>query len=149
MSIVDDMEKAIPGTYEYNLSRYSAAGLRDGYESYLLQAQRLEEGHTEHYDYMVNQGEITRDTATRNKYCLKLYESGQVSTGMMNYNRNVLAGLAPGAILIICSTCSYWVCKTVFFRLFTKMTNFTTYRLVLSKMHAKLCTFLHLPEHRA
>ncbi|GAA4452824.1 hypothetical protein [Rurimicrobium arvi] len=100
MSIVDDMEKAIPGTYEYNLSRYSAAGLRDGYESYLLKAQRLEEGHTEHYDYMVNQGEITRDTATRNKYCLKLYESGQVSTGMMNYNRNVLAGLAPGAILI-------------------------------------------------
>jgi hypothetical protein len=94
------MKESVPESYEYNMARYMWAGLRDGYEAYLLKAAKLGEGHTDHYDHMVNYAEITRDTALRNKYALKLFESGQVSAGMLHYNYNVLVGLAPNAILL-------------------------------------------------
>lgn len=98
--IIDDMGNAIPNTYEYNLSKYMAGGGDEKLWPYLKKAAELGEGRTEHYDFMINQGETTRDISMRDEYTKKKYDAGLVSAGMMYYNYNVMIGAEPNAILI-------------------------------------------------
>lgn len=99
-ALIDEMGRNIPETYEYNLCKWMAGGQNMELLPYLNKAAELGEGRIEHIDYMINIGETSRDLKQRDLYSRKKNEAGLISSGMMYYNYNVLAGLAPNAILI-------------------------------------------------
>jgi hypothetical protein len=98
--LVDDMGKSIPNSYEYNLCKWMAGGFDMSLLPYLKKAAELGEGRTEHLDFMVNIGEVTRDANMKFKYEKMKYDAGLLSSGIMYYNYNVISGLALNAILI-------------------------------------------------
>ena len=98
--LVDNMGKAIPNSYEYNLCMWKNNGFDFKYYPYLEKAIALGAGRTEHLDYIINIAEMNRDVAKRNEASIKKWEAGLLSPGMMYYNYNVLAGLEPNAILV-------------------------------------------------
>lgn len=97
--LVEEMHKAIPGSYEYNLCRWLIEGNKYEYVSYLEKAEQLGEGHTEHFGDMIVWGEIARNQERKDKYAKKWYESGLASPGLLYYNYNVLIGLKPNSIV--------------------------------------------------
>jgi hypothetical protein len=98
--IVDDMEKQVPNSFEYNLCRWMIGGNSFEYISYLKKAEELGAGRTEHLSDMLGWGEVERNLDRRNKYAKKWYESGEMSPGFLYYNYNVIAGLKQNAIII-------------------------------------------------
>lgn len=98
--IVDRMEKAIPNSYEYNFCRWQLGGNDMKYYPFLEKAVAIAPDRNEHIDYMINVGELERNINQRDEYSLKLFNTNQVSTGMMYYNYNTLIGLDKNAILL-------------------------------------------------
>lgn len=98
--LVNNMGKAIPNSYEYNLCMWRNHGFDFKYYSYLEKAIELGEDRTEHLDFLINIGEMNRDIKQRDEASLKKCDAGLTSPGMMYYNYNVLAGLKPNAILL-------------------------------------------------
>lgn len=99
-SLVDEMGKAIPNSYEYNYCKWQAGDNNmDRYE-YLKKAIEISPNRTDHIDYMINIGEMKRDIKQRDEYSLKKMKAGLVSTGMIYYNYNQLMGLEQNAILL-------------------------------------------------
>lgn len=98
--IVNEMEKVIPNSYEYNLAKWMHNGQNFAYLKYLKKAAELGSGRTEHLSDMAGWGEIERDRVKRDKYCKLWLENGIVSPGLMYYNYNTLIGLKPNAILL-------------------------------------------------
>jgi hypothetical protein len=98
-AIVDEMEKAVPNSYEYNLTRWLIAGNDPAYIRYLKKADELGAGRTEHLSDMLGWGEIERDIPKRNKYADIWYHSSKASPGMLYYNYNVISGLKPNAVI--------------------------------------------------
>lgn len=97
--LVEEMHKAVPNSYEYNLCRWLIEGNKYEYVAYLEKAEQLGEGHTEHFADMIVWGEIARNRERKDKYAKKWYESGLASPGLLYYNYNVLTGLKPNAIV--------------------------------------------------
>lgn len=96
------MEKAIPGSYEYNLARWSAAGFDMTQKSYYDNVVKLGKNRNEHADFVINFGEINRDLKARDEGCNMKMANGSASSGFLNYNYNVLVGLKNNAILFTC-----------------------------------------------
>lgn len=99
-SLISDMGKAVPDSYEYNLCKWMAGGHDMKLLPYLEKAAALGPDRTEHLAFMINIGEVTRDKARRNSYAKKLFDAGLISSGMTFYNYNVIMGLPPNAILV-------------------------------------------------
>jgi hypothetical protein len=99
-SIIDEMGKAIPDTYEYNIIRWMNGGWNMTLTKYLEKAQQLGPERPEHLDYSIIFAEMKGDIAARNKWSERKYEAGQFSTGLIYYNYNVLIGLPEKAILV-------------------------------------------------
>lgn len=97
--LLDDMGKNIPETYEYNYCRMAHEGFGGNYMEYLKKAMEMGEGRSEHLDYVAIWSELERNLERRHEYAKKLFEAGLISTGMMYYNYNVIAGLKPNAII--------------------------------------------------
>lgn len=97
--LVEEMEKAIPDSYEYNLCRWLIEGNKADYIPYLKRAAELGEGHMEHYSDMIVWGEMERNQERKDLYSREWYQSGTASPGLLYYNYNVLAGLKPNAII--------------------------------------------------
>lgn len=100
VSIAEQMLLEIPESYEANYCRWQAEGNNMKNYSYLQKAISISPERTDHIDYMINIGEMTRTISQRNTYSLKKIEAGQMSAGMMYYNYNMLQGLEKKAILI-------------------------------------------------
>lgn len=98
--VIDDMGKNIPDSYEYNLCKWMNGGWDMKLLPYLEKAEKLGPDRPEHIDYSCVLGEMERNIEKRNLYAKKKFDAGQISTGMLYYNYNVLMGLAPNAILI-------------------------------------------------
>lgn len=98
--LVDQMKKAIPASYTYPYCEWVLGGNDMNYYHFLQQAIALDPERTEHIDYMINIGEMTRDINQRNQYSLKKWEVHDVSPGMMYYNYNTLIGLEKNALLL-------------------------------------------------
>lgn len=98
--IVDEMEEAIPDSYEYNICKWQMGNHDQKQIHYLKKAAELGPERTEHIDYMINQGELNRNISDREKYSIKKFEAGLFSTGVIYYNYNVLVGLEKNAILL-------------------------------------------------
>lgn len=98
--IVNDMEKKVPDSYEFNLVKWMNGGNNLELLPYLEKARQLGPDRHELFSDMVGTGEIKGNTAQRDEYARKWYSSGEVSPGLLYYNYNVLAGLKQNAILI-------------------------------------------------
>ncbi len=98
--IVEEMGKAVPESFEYNLCKWMIGGNDFTYLPYLKKAALLGENRSEIVSDMINLGETERDIKLRDKYAQKWYESKLASPGLLNYNYNVIIGLKPNAILL-------------------------------------------------
>lgn len=98
--LVEEMGKQIPDSYEYNLCKWQIGSHNQKDFPYLKRAAELGEGRTEHLDFMINQGELTRVIKDRETYSKRKFEAGMFSSGVIYYNYNVLMGLEKNAILL-------------------------------------------------
>lgn len=98
--IIDDMEKVVPESFEFNLCKWMIGGNDMQYLSYLKKAAQIGPDRIEIVSDMINWGETERNIEMRNKYAKRWYESSLSSPGLLNYNYNVIAGLKPNAILL-------------------------------------------------
>ncbi len=98
--LVNEMEKQVPNSYEFNLCKWMTGGNRLEYKKYLLKAIALGEGRTEYLPDAVVLFEQERNHQKKAEYLQKWLDLGAYSPGLMYYNYNVLMGLEPNAILI-------------------------------------------------
>lgn len=97
--IVEEMGKAIPDSYEYNLCRWLIAGNNYADIQYLKRAEELAGNKITHFADVIVWGEIERDANRKFKYAAKWYDSRTASPGLLYYNYNVLIGLKPNAVI--------------------------------------------------
>lgn len=98
--IVDQMEKNIPNTFEFNYVKWWNGYNDQSLFPYLQKAYELAPDRSETYLDFVTYYEVKGNTFKRDEYLQKWYKSGNTSPGLMNYNYNVLMSLAPNAILL-------------------------------------------------
>lgn len=97
--LIDDMGKQIPESYEYNFIKWAHGGMDMALLPYLQKADQLGANRWEHCEDMINMGIIELNQDKIDRYCKRLYESGNVSSGLLYYNYNVLASTEPNAII--------------------------------------------------
>lgn len=98
--LVNDMEKFVPKSYEFNLCKWMTGGNSLEYKKYLLKAIDLGEDKTEYLPDAVILYEQERNLVKKAAFLQKWLDLGAYSPGLMYYNYNVLIGLEPNAILI-------------------------------------------------
>jgi hypothetical protein len=99
--IIDDMEKAAPESFEFNLCKWMNGG--NDYEHflpYLKKATELGPDRPELYSEIIVWAEVDRDLSKRNRYAEKWYNSEMASPGLLYYNYNTIIGLKPNAIIL-------------------------------------------------
>jgi hypothetical protein len=96
--IIEDMGKAIPGTYEYyHLKYWDTCNLNDislEEKAYQLQPERVDP-----YYSFITHYEFTGKEQKMKEFCKKLYESRDIAPGLVNYNYNVIMSTEKDAIL--------------------------------------------------
>jgi len=96
--IIEDMGKAIPGTYEYYLLNFwNGFCLTD--VSLLEKAYQLAPERVDTYYGFISHYEFVGQKKKLKEFCQKLYESRDIAPGLLNYNYNVLASTEENAIL--------------------------------------------------
>ena len=98
--IVEDMEEAIPNSFEYHYVKYWNGYYDPANYPHLEKALALQPNNVELYDDLIAHYEIVGDSKRKADFSRRWYNSNQVPQGVLAYNRNVLKGLAPNAILI-------------------------------------------------
>lgn len=96
--IIDDMGKAIPGTYTYYLLKYWNMCSEPDY-SLVEKAYAINPERPDTYYPFMSRAEINADMKTLKEFCSKLYKSKDISPWLYEYNYNVLASVKPNAIL--------------------------------------------------
>lgn len=100
-NLLNDMEKAAPQSFEYNLCKWMSGGNDyEHYLPYLKKAAQLGPERMELITDMLTWAEIERDLPKRDFYAKRWFESPMSSPGLLYYNHNVLAGLKPNALLL-------------------------------------------------
>ncbi len=97
--LIDNMGKAVPESYEYNVVVYSNGGLDDKLLPYLRKAEMLGPDRTEHLEFSLIVAELDRDIEKRNAIARQMVEAHEYSPGFMYYAYNMLAGLKPNAVI--------------------------------------------------
>jgi hypothetical protein len=99
--IIEDMGKAVPQSFEYNLCMWMNGGNDyDNLLPYLKKATELGPDRVELLSEIIVWGEVERDLNKRTAYSRKLYASDKSSPGLLYYNYNVIIGLKPNAIVL-------------------------------------------------
>jgi hypothetical protein len=99
--IVQEMQAAIPNTFEANFVQWINGGADwNTLFPYLQKAYDINPNRTDTYADFVSYYETTGDFDKRDFFAKKWYASGEVSPGLLNYNYNVLMSLKPNALLI-------------------------------------------------
>lgn len=97
--LIEDMGKAIPGTYEYYLLKYwTTHDLED--LTLIKKAYELKPDEPETYYPFIDHNEVNGNKAETSKWLANLYLSQDISPGLLNYNHNVLMSVLPNALLI-------------------------------------------------
>ncbi|MES2778674.1 MAG: hypothetical protein V4651_02145 [Bacteroidota bacterium] len=142
IDILDEMEKAVPQSFEYNLCKWMNGGNDfEHYLPYLKKAIQLGPDRMELISDRIILAEMERDIAQRDIYSMKWYESPMSSPGLLYYNHNVLTGLKPNAILLTQGdndTYPVWILQSLGIRkdvtvINTSLLNIDTYREKLFK----------------
>lgn len=99
-SIIDDMEKNIPESYEFNYLKWLNSGNDLTQFNYLEKAYKIDPEREESYPDFISAYEFKMDIEKRNEFAKKWFAKGNVSPGYLYYNYNVLMSLKPNAILL-------------------------------------------------
>lgn len=98
--MVEQMESAIPGTYEFHYASYLNGNKSPDAMQHLRQASALNPGAVELYDDMLAMAVIEKNQSRVKEFAQKLSDARIYSPAELEYNNNVLASVSPGAILI-------------------------------------------------
>lgn len=99
-SIIDDMEKSIPNTFEFNYLKWLNSGNDLTQFKYLEKAYEIDPEREEAYPDFVSGYEFMMMPEKRDLFAKKWYNKGSVSPGYLNYNYNVLMSLNQNAVLL-------------------------------------------------
>ncbi|MFC2088172.1 tetratricopeptide repeat protein [Calditrichota bacterium] len=97
--IVEDMEKAIPGTYEAYLLKYWNCW-NIGEMDLIEKAYAIDPDRPDTYYPFISHAVINGDKQKLLEFCNKLYRSKDTAPWLINYNYNVLMSVEKNAILI-------------------------------------------------
>jgi hypothetical protein len=95
-SILTEMGKKIPNSYEYNYFRFYN-GERD--VSLLEKAYKIDPQRADGLYELVMYYDTQGDEEKLKKFCKELYQTGDISPGLLDYNYNVLASTEKNGIL--------------------------------------------------
>ena len=96
--IIDDMGKAIPGTYTFYLLKYwNSYDMKD--MSLVEKAYSMNPDRPDTYYPFISHAAINGDEKQLKEFCDKLYKSRDIATWLYNYNYNVLMSTEPNAVL--------------------------------------------------
>jgi hypothetical protein len=96
--IIDDMNKAIPGTYEcYLLTYWNSYNVND--LSLIDKAYQLRPDQPDTYYPYISHYELLGPETKLKEFCEKLYQSKDIAPGLVSYNYNVLMSTDTNAIL--------------------------------------------------
>ena len=95
--ILENAGRHVPDSYEYHLLRYRFD--RDNMEA-LEKAYQLQPHNPETYYDFLTYYELNGDSAKVREFAGKLYQSHDISRGLVDYNYNMLMSTAPNAILL-------------------------------------------------
>jgi uncharacterized protein YdhG (YjbR/CyaY superfamily) len=115
--IIDEMEKNIPESFEFNYLTWLNSGNDLSKFSYLEKAYAISPERTETYPDFVAAYELKQDQEKKDFFLKKWHDAGQISPGYLTYNYNVLNSLAPNAILLTIGdndTYPVWILQSVF-----------------------------------
>jgi hypothetical protein len=116
-SILDEMEKKIPNSFEYNYLKWLNSGNDLAEFKYLEKAYAIDPEREETYPDFISAYEIMLMPEKRDLFAQKWYNKGNVSPGYLNYNYNVLMSLKPNAIVLTVGdndTYPLWVLQAQF-----------------------------------
>jgi hypothetical protein len=98
-SIVDEMEKNVPNSFEYNFVKWSNGNNDFNLFPFLEKAHQLSPNNPEILMSLIFYYEIKGDYSQRNKNIQAYYDLGEYSPGLLNYSYNMLSGLEKNAIV--------------------------------------------------
>lgn len=98
-SIVDEMEKNVPNSFEYNFVKWSNGNNDYSLFPFLEKAHQLSPKNPDVLISLIFYYEIKGDYLQRNKYIKEYYDLGEYSPGLLNYSYNMLSGLEKNAII--------------------------------------------------
>jgi len=97
--IVEEMGKAIPGTYQYFVTRHCVDGSISDVSD-LLKAHELQSDRPDHYHSLISHYEVKGNTAKIKEFYQLLYRSQDIAPGLLDYNYNVLMSAGENGIII-------------------------------------------------
>ncbi|HEY0977031.1 MAG TPA: hypothetical protein VGE21_06130 [Flavobacteriales bacterium] len=98
--IVDSMAVRVPESFEFHHVRWMNGYGDAGLLPYLQRANAMAPQRPEPYLDLVAHYELTGEDSLRRATCAAYLKLSDYSPGLLNYGRNLLAGLAPNAILL-------------------------------------------------
>lgn len=98
-NIVEEMERQVPNTYEYNYVKWLNGNNDLSLFPYLQKAHELSPQSSEPIMNLIFYYEITGDYSKRDKYIQDFYRLGDYSAGLLNYGYNLLSALEKNAIV--------------------------------------------------
>ena len=101
LDILNQMEKKVPNSYEYNLLKFYNGGEDFKLFPYLKKAYDMDPDRVDAYSDLVAYYEATRDTANIKTIMEKWYRTNDFSPGLLALNYNELAPLDKNAIIIV------------------------------------------------
>ena len=97
--IVDQMEKHIPESFEFNYVKYWNGGNKTELFSYLEKAYAIDPNRPELFDDYSTYYELKRDKLSRRQICIKWYQSEEIAPEIYAFNYNMLMSTEENAIL--------------------------------------------------
>ncbi len=97
--IMEDMEKAVPNSYEYHFLKHKNDGSIQNLE-HLEKAYRLRPDQAELYSDFISYYEYHDQPQRMKEFLDKWYTSKNMAPGLINYNYNVLMSTEPNALLL-------------------------------------------------
>ncbi len=95
-----DLSKAIPNTYEYHLISYEKSGGDIAQIDHLHKAYEIAPDRFDTYPNFLSYYERIGDVNQAKLFAKKWYDSGEISSGVLSWNYNVLMSLEENAVLI-------------------------------------------------
>lgn len=99
-NIVMQMEKNIPGTFEYHYIKYLNGNHDVNLFPHLEKAYKLNPANSELYNQFIAYYEITGNTNKKTEFCKKLNDSKNIPASIMEFAHNILQSIEKNAILI-------------------------------------------------
>ena len=97
--IIDELEKTLPDSYEFNYLKFRNGGMKDKLFPYLEKAYEINPERVDTYDEFIVHYETQSNKKKFKEFCRKFYENNLISPNITSFNYNVLMSLDENAII--------------------------------------------------